>query len=215
MKIRRSQSRIVVDVFSDSKIYLVFILTVIITGGSQTEGCPSSWVPLSTGWYTFSEFQGTFEMTQRFCAIIGGYTANITSELEYHTLVAEMHIREKDSVWVDWKTRPEHFAVDWQSHYAPDEPNHSGDCFYLSASNDFRWRDTSCRRLKGALCERHDCFLWQHIDAFTPKSTASPRTSTSILPTRDGDAEDEFAVEMFDPVVVRERPAIKKQSEKP
>lgn len=38
MKIRRSQSRIVVDVFSDSKIYLVFILTVIITGGSQTEG---------------------------------------------------------------------------------------------------------------------------------------------------------------------------------
>ncbi|XP_059085318.1 uncharacterized protein LOC131882241 [Tigriopus californicus] len=213
MKIPPCQSHCVVQVlFSDFKTYLVLMLTLMGSCVPPIEGCPSSWVPLSTGWYTFSAFRGTFEMAQRFCSIMGGYTANITSDLEYHTLIAEMHIREKDSVWVDGSTRPEHFTLDWQSHYAPGEPNHSGDCLYLSASNDFKWRDTSCRRLKGALCERHDCFLWQDLDAFTPRSITTPKTPENDVPTRDGDVEDQFAVEMFDPVVVRDRPAIKEQS---
>ena len=33
--------------------------------------------------------------------------------------------------------------------------NFSGKCLYLSQSNDYKWRDTSCLREKGILCERN------------------------------------------------------------
>ena len=60
------------------------------------------------------------------------------------------------SVWVSNETRPEHFSKKWRSRYAPGEPNHSGDCLYLSSSRSYKWRDTSCRREKGILCETNE-----------------------------------------------------------
>ena len=66
------------------------------------------------------------------------------------------------SVWVSNETRPEHFSKKWRSRYADGEPNHSGDCLYLSASRSYKWRDTSCGRDKGVLCETNEVICNGH-----------------------------------------------------
>ena len=66
------------------------------------------------------------------------------------------HNRGIGSVWVSNETRPEHFSRKWRSRYAKGEPNHSGACLYLSASRGLKWRDTSCKREKGVLCETNE-----------------------------------------------------------
>ena len=66
------------------------------------------------------------------------------------------HNRGIGSVWVSNETRPEHFSRKWRSRYAKGEPNHSGACLYLSASRGLKWRDTSCEREKGVLCETNE-----------------------------------------------------------
>ena len=66
------------------------------------------------------------------------------------------------SVWVSNETRPEHFSKKWRSRYAKGEPNHSGDCLYLSASRSYKWRDTSCAREKGILCETNEVLCHGH-----------------------------------------------------
>ena len=60
------------------------------------------------------------------------------------------------SVWVSNETRPENFSRRWRSRYADGEPNNSGPCLYLSASQKLRWRDTGCEKDKGALCETNE-----------------------------------------------------------
>ena len=60
------------------------------------------------------------------------------------------------SVWVSNETRPEDFSKKWRSRYADGEPNYSGSCLYLSSSRSLKWRDTSCLRTKGTLCESNE-----------------------------------------------------------
>ena len=60
------------------------------------------------------------------------------------------------SVWVSNESRPEHFSKKWRSRYAKGEPNYSGSCLYLSSTRSYKWRDTSCERDKGVLCETNE-----------------------------------------------------------
>ncbi len=44
---------------------------------------PEQWSRLDSGWYHFSHRLGTFPRAASHCASVGGYVANVTSELEY------------------------------------------------------------------------------------------------------------------------------------
>ena len=57
------------------------------------------------------------------------------------------------SVWVSENARPEYFTQTWRDMYAAGEPNHSGNCLYLSRTYNYLWRDTACSRRKLPLCQ--------------------------------------------------------------
>ena len=116
--------------------------------------CNRLWTRLDgLGYYRFSHFRGNFHEATAFCSAIGGYVVNVTSTEEYQKIVSEIRKKCKfkilklpdnliyldsrrfGSVWVSSENRPEYFSQNWRTFYAVGEPNHSGRCLYLSASN--------------------------------------------------------------------------------
>lgn len=128
----------------------------------SSKWCDDPWVELLNGkFYLVGSLPTSYFLASKYCSRKGGVLAEISSENDYLLILRELGSQASGSVWVSDHFRPEYFSQKWRDFYGPGEPNHSGKCLYLSRSNRYLWRDTSCSRLKLPLCQfseaKHPC----------------------------------------------------------